>query len=333
MKDLRLSLLVGLILLCISIASASGVGLKPPEYPRGTVPIVEPEYFGLSRFFSDSTIFESPFTRFKRTVSFDSLSGDVQIRELLYDKDYRLPVGIPLDYYVKKRLEAQHLKLLREKVLKSISQEKETGPGGIELNIPVRIRSKAFKRIFGGDRVGLHVTGNISFELAGRSEKREGSAVSSLEQKGTFSPRFKQTQQFQVEGKVGDKVSVKVEQNSEATFDLENTLKLTYTGDEDEIIQSIEAGNVSLSLPSTNYVSASQKHQGLFGLKTRMQIGNLSFTGVASLQRGEKSKITKTGKADENEISIKDYEYVRDRFFFVDSIYQANFEKVITRKP
>ena len=36
--------------------------------------------------------------------------------------------------------------------------------------------------------------------------------------------------------------------------------------DVDEIVQRIEAGNVALSLPSTNYVSTSANHQGLFGL-------------------------------------------------------------------
>ncbi|MEJ2635512.1 MAG: cell surface protein SprA [Calditrichia bacterium] len=302
------------------------MGLKAPENPPGVVPIFEPDYPGLSHFFADSTLLDSRFSQFRRTVKLDSTQKIIQIREQLYGKDYKLPVDMSLDYYVKKKLNYDNLNLRRKTALKNLSAQQATSSSGIELNIPVRIRSKAFQRIFGGDRVGLRVTGNISFELAGRSESREGSAVSSYEQRGNFSPRFKQTQQFQVEGRVGDKVSVKVDQNSEATFDFENTLRLTYTGDEDEIVQKIEAGNVSLSLPSTNYVSTSSKHQGLFGLKTEMKLGNLSFVGIASLQRGEKQKITKTGNAAENTYPIKDYDYVNNRFFFVDDIYRENFE-------
>ncbi len=319
---LTLWLVIGLI----GISAASGVGFHPPEQPPGTVPLFEKQYPGLSHFFVDSTIFQSPFSRFKRTVRLDSSQTRIEIRELLYDRDYRLPAMVDLEYYVRQRLAFDNRVNFIKTVLKNLQVRQTGGGGGIELNIPVRIKSKAFKRIFGGDKVGLTVTGNISFELAGRTENREGSAVTSFEQRNNFSPRFKQTQQFQVEGRVGDKVSVKVDQNSEATFDLENTLRLTYTGDEDEIIQSIEAGNVNLSLPSTNYVSTSSKHQGLFGLKTRMQLGNLSFVGIASLERGQKQKITKTGKSEENVFRLKDTEYVRNRFFFVDEIYADHFE-------
>jgi hypothetical protein len=319
---LHLLLIMGFGIIPVSTAYAQG--LKPPSQPEGVVPLFEPDLPGLSQYYADSTLLQLQYSKYKRLVTLDSSQTKIQIRELLNDRDYYLPIALDLDLYSQDKIENDNKKNWRNTVLKNLGKEEAGGAGGIELNIPVKIKSKAFKRIFGGDRVGLRVTGNISFELAGRAEKRSGSAVSSYEQRGNFSPRFKQTQQFQVEGKVGDKVSVKVDQNSEATFDFENTLRLTYTGDEDEIIQSIEAGNVSLTLPSTNYVSASSKSQGLFGLKTAMQFGNLSFTGIASLQRGEKQKLTKTGGASENTFRIKDYDYVRNRFFFISDVY-ANY--------
>ncbi len=326
-KNIRAHLWLIVLTFLVTGTFAGDLGLRPPEQPPGVVSLFKPTYPGLSRFFHDSTLFESTFRHSRRVVELDTATLHIQIRELLFDRDYLLPISMDLEYYVHKKLEHDNQENLRKVILKGLNVTERSTSSGIELNIPVKIKSKAFKRIFGGDRVGLRVTGNISFELAGRAEKRSGSAVSRFEQKGNFSPRFKQTQQFQVEGRVGDKVSVKVDQNSEATFDLENTLRLTYTGDEDEIIQKIEAGNVSLSLPSTNYVSATTKHKGLFGLKTEMQLGNLSFTGIASLQRGEKQKITQTGQAAKHSVRVRDIDYVRNRFFFVDDIYQENFEK------
>lgn len=274
----------------------------------------------------DSTLLKSNFSRFSRQYEIDSTRQYIFISEKLYDFDYRLPIGMRLAYYATQRIQHDNREKWRETIVRNLGRIGDKGARGIELNIPVRIRNKTFRRIFGGDRVGLRVTGNISFELAGRSEDRSGSAVSSYEESGNFSPKFKQTQQFRVEGKVGDKVSVSVDQNSEATFDFENTLKLVYDGDEDEIVQKIEAGNVALSLPSTNYVSTSANHQGLFGLKSQLRVGNLSFTGIASLQRGESQKITKTGGASENTFRIKDIDYTNNRFFFVDSVYLENFE-------
>ncbi len=308
-----------------SLASLQAQGLKPPSTIPGVVPLLEQNYSGLQQFFVDSTLFRIKFTRFRREAYLDSTHHSIIFEEKLFDRYYRLPIKVDLAYYVKERLAFDDLKYWHESVKRQHQFRREQG-GGIQLNIPVKIKSKTFKRIFGGDRVGLRVSGNISFELAGRTESREGSAISSFDQRNNFSPKFKQTQQFRVEGRVGDKVTVSVDQNSEATFDFENTLKLTYDGDEDEIVQKIEAGNVALSLPSTNFVSTSSNHQGLFGIKTEMQVGKFKFTGVASLERGENESITISGSSRENSFRIKDIDFIDNRFFFVDDYYQKNFE-------
>ncbi len=219
LKNTPLRLLLGLGLIFVFNPSTWAMGLKPSNQPKGVVYLFEREHLGLSQFFYDSTLLKIQYTQFRRQIRLDTTQTRIEIRELLYNKDYRLPLVVDLDFYIRSRLEFDNSQTWKKIALKNVGKLSQAGASGIELNIPVKIKSKAFKRIFGGDRVGLRVTGNISFELAGRSESREGSAVSSYQQRGNFSPRFKQTQQFQVEGKVGDKVSVKVDQNSEATFD------------------------------------------------------------------------------------------------------------------
>lgn len=316
-----------LILVAATNTPGRAQGLQPPDQPAGVAEIAEKQAFGWQYYQSDSLLFYPSLTIIKREVAFDSTRQYVSVSEKLNDKSFRLPVRMSVEEYVEREMRGRRRNQWRQSVVSSFQQRDiAQGGTGIELNIPLKIKNSAFKRIFGGDRVGLRVSGNISFELAGRTESREGSAVSSIEQRGRFSPKFKQTQQFRVEGRVGDKVTVSVDQNSEATFDFENTLKLTYEGDEDEIVQRIEAGNVGLSLPSTEFVSTSANHQGLFGIKTQMQVGNLSFTGIASLERGENQSLSISGSSRENKFRIRDYEYVKNRFFFIDDIYQAVFE-------
>jgi cell surface protein SprA len=47
-------------------------------------------------------------------------------------------------------------------------------------------------------------------------------------------------------GKVGDKVNLNLNYNTDATFDFDaQNMKLKYDGKEDEIIKLVEAGNVS----------------------------------------------------------------------------------------
>jgi hypothetical protein len=59
-------------------------------------------------------------------------------------------------------------------------------------------------------------------------------------------------------------------------------VKLDYTGHEDEIIQKLEAGNVSLPLQG----QLIQGSQSLFGLKTELRFGRLTATAIFSQEKG-----------------------------------------------
>jgi len=263
----------------------------------------------------------------------DSTANYISVREVIDKSDIKLPAVVDLDTYIKMRLAFDLQEIWRKSIVAKFGQQSESGFGAIKLDIPLNIKSKTFTRIFGSDRIGLRVTGNISFDLSGRSEKRSGSAISALENQNTFSPRFKQTQQFTVEGKIGEKVTVSVEQNSEATVDIENTLKLRYDGDEDEIVQSIEAGNISLSLPATKYVIFGGSNKGLFGLKANLQIGNLYVTTIASLEKGQQQELSISGSAKESSTTIRDYEFIKNRYFFIDKPYHDHFEDGLKDDP
>jgi len=315
-----------IILVSVSpVAMLAQIGLQVPA-PPFTVELFKPEQKGLAAYITDTTRVDIKPPHFKRVVTLDSTGKVISASETIDDTEFISPVVIDLDTYLRLRLAFDRRKLFREIVNVTEQQEAESKSGALELEIPVRIKNETFTRIFGSDRVRLRVTGNISFDLSGRSEERSGSAVSAVQDQGTFSPRFNQTQQFTIEGKIGEKVTVSVEQNSEATFDFENTLKLRYDGDEDEIIQSIEAGNIGLSLPSTKYVIFGASNKGLFGLKTQMKVGNFHLSGIASLEKGEQKKLTISGSAKESQTKIHDYDFIRNRYFFIDDFYLDNYE-------
>ena len=308
------------------------IGIKIPTPPR-VVELFEAPPTGLQRIPVDSTLFNVKSKKYKRSVKMDSTARFISIRETLDNTDFFLPAVVDLETYIRLRLDYETRQLWQQIVLQNFKKQEERSSGAITLDIPFRIKSKTFTRIFGSDRIGLRVTGNISFDLSGRTEKRSGAAISALETQNTFSPRFKQTQQFTVEGHIGDKVTVSVEQNSEAVTDIENTLKLRYKGDEDEIIQSIEAGNIGLSLPSTRYVMFGGSNKGLFGLKTTMQLGNLHFTGIASLEKGQQRELTISGSATESKHKIRDIDFIKNRYFFIDMAYHDWYENGLIDNP
>lgn len=261
-----------------------------------------------------------------RKVEIDSSGEKISIREDYFSVPAHIPVTYSLDNYTDYSLR-QNMKILwQDYKVKDITGERieKKGTGGLEIAIPVKIRSRAFQTIFGGDQVSLSVTGQINIKGGFRHEKR--SQVKTAYNRGSdYNFKMEQTQQFKVQGNVGDKVTVSVDQDSERPFDFENTVKLNYTGYDDEIIQSIQAGNISLSLPATRFVSFSAQNSGLFGIKAQAQIGNFELTTIASQEKGENKTLTISGGAEEGETTIKDYNYMRGVYFFLDHTYRSNY--------
>ena len=305
--------------------------IKLPQPPR-TVDLFEEKLFGLEAYTVDSTFFAKKPGNYKRTVTLDSSGTYITIQETMDDVEYFFPAVIDLDHYIEQRLKFNERQMIKQIFSDAIKNQKVADFGAIELDIPFRIKSEAFTRIFGSDRITLRVTGNITFDLSGRTENRSGSKLTARQSQNSFSPRFNQTQQFTVEGKIGEKVTVSVQQNSEAVTDIDNTLKLRYDGDEDEIIEKIEAGNISLSLPSTKYVIFGGQNKGLFGLKAQMRVGNLHLTTIASIEKGEQRELNISGNSSASTSRVKDTDFIKDRYYFIDNSFRETWESGYTEK-
>ena len=106
---------------------------------------------------------------------------------------------------------------------------------------------KAFDKIFGGNAVDIRPQGSSEL-IFGLKQNRIDNPSLPEEQRKTTSFDFQEKIQMNVIGKIGDKLKLTTNFNTESTFDFENQMKLEYTGDEDEILKKIELGNVSLPL-------------------------------------------------------------------------------------
>ncbi len=325
----RIHILLSLSLLIAVPYARAQTGLRMPPPPQ-MVQLFDDQAAANGHSALSSVFFTKKPLLFKRYEKLDSTDTYLTISEKIADTEFKLPLVVDLETYVRLRSEYNWRHMLLESARENLFNQKEDDFGAFQLDIPFRIKSETFTRIFGSDKISLRVTGNITFDLSGRTEDRSGSAINARENQSTFSPRFSQTQQFTVEGRIGEKVTVSVQQNSEAVTDIENTLKLRYDGDEDEIVQKIEAGNVSLSLPSTKYVIFGGSNQGLFGLKSQMQLGNLKMTSIASLEKGQQQELKISGNSSSSTTIIKDIDYIQNRYFFIDRFYRDVFEDEFT---
>ena len=313
-----------LSLLTIGVSSAE-IGMQSPSMPENRFAFPDTTG-GLSLSSYDSpNLFKRKSSYIKYEFKIDSVRTRIIGKCNIFYHYFARDIVYNLEEYKKNRYEKDVRAAFRSAVKKVIFATSTTsGDGALKIEIPWRVRSKTFRKIFGGDRVGLRVSGNITINGGLRRQKSDQNYTTQNDQ-ANYSFRIDQTQRFTIEGKVGDKVSVKVDQDSERMFDFENAIKLEYTGEEDEIIQKIEAGNVGLSLTGTQLASFSSTHKGLFGLKTESRLGPLKVTTIASVEKGQKNKRSLTGGAEETTNTIQSKNYIKNKYFFIDVVYRNNY--------
>ncbi|MDD5528865.1 MAG: hypothetical protein PHX21_02415 [bacterium] len=217
--------------------------------------------------------------------------------------------------------------------------QKSRGTGLIkDIDLPINFPKPIAGIIGQGGK--LDVSGSQRVELGGNKSKNFDLKPNEQTHESWF-PNLTMKQHLTVDlkGTIGEKVNVYINHDSEREFELDNTIKLEYKGDEDEIIQSINAGNTELSLPGVLLIGGSTPHKGLFGIKSQAKIGPLSLTTIASREATENQSTTWSGGGKTTqEIKIEDVDFVKARFFallppkYVKSltdrhdIYSGNFD-------
>ena len=190
------------------------------------------------------------------------------------------------------------------------------------------IPGKSFDRVFGGNAVDIRPQGSAELIFGLKINRVENPSLSE-EQRKTVSFDFQEKIQMNVVGKIGEKLKVTANFNTETTFDFENQMKVEYTGYEDEIIKKIEIGNVSLPLNGTLITGS----QSLFGFKTQMQFGRLTLTGILSQQKSTKSEIEVSGGAQTSEFDVYADQYEANKHYFLAHYFKDNYDKALENLP
>jgi len=141
---------------------------------------------------------------------------------------------------------------------------------------------------------------------------------------------FDEKIQASVQGKVGTKLNFNLTYNTEASFAFDQqNLKLNYKGEEDDIIQSIEAGNVTMDLPS----SLIRGSKALFGIKTNLKFGKFRIQALVSQQNSQAQTVSSKGGAQMTKFDIAGDNYDENRHFFLSHFFRDNYEKAMESAP
>jgi cell surface protein SprA len=188
--------------------------------------------------------------------------------------------------------------------------------------------NEALGQVFGSDIVEIRPQGMAEIRFGGRYQFVENPGIPVRNQK-TFAFDFGQRIQMNVKGKIGDRLELGVNYDTEASFAFDNQMKLDFEGEEDDIIKRLEMGNINMPLNSSLITGA----QSLFGLKGQFQFGNTMVTTVFSEQRSQSQSINVQGGGTTTEFMIQGDQYEANRHYFLAQFFREHYEEYLENLP
>ena len=185
------------------------------------------------------------------------------------------------------------------------------------------------EKIFGPGGVRIKTQGTAELKLGATLKNIDNPSLPERNRK-TKSVDFDEKINLNVNGKVGDKVNMNLNYNTDATFDFDTkNLKLRYEGKEDEIIKLVEAGNVTF--PSNN--SLVKGASSLFGIRTDMQFGKLKLQTVLSQKNSTTKSVSSKGGTQLTPFEIDVANYEENRHFFLAKYFREHYDAAMQQLP
>ncbi len=260
-------------------------------------------------------------------VTFDKKLNKYIVVEKLGNFKVGVPIYMSPAAYQSYRLKKDIREYFKEK---NDALSKKKGAKSAQRNLLPKyyVNSKFFESIFGGNSVEVIPSGSLNIKLGGIYQNVENPQLSE-NNRSSFTFDFDQQISASIIAKVGKRLKVTADYDTQATFDFQNLIKLEYTPTEDDIIRKIEAGNVSMPIKN----SLINGSQSLFGVKTELQFGKTSVTAVFSQQNSESKTITAEAGSSIESFELRATDYDDDRHFFLAQYFRENYKNSLKNYP
>lgn len=328
---------VSLVAVYFSVAQTTGEKFPapppaafPPASPADSSSLVLPVGTTVSRSYEDLMRDEMAYdlsspSNIKTTADYDPATGCYIVRTRVGDIDIATPFMLTAEQYNNWQFRRSMQQYYKERNMALIT-DKEKEPFNIfDMNFALG----PLEKIFGPGGVSLKTQGTVQIKTGIKSNKTDNPSLSLSARRRTYFD-FEQKIQATIAAGVGDRMKFNMTYNTDATFDFDNkNLKLAYEGKEDDIVKSIEAGNVSMTTGS----SLIRGSTALFGLKTKLQFGKLTATALVSQQNSESKSVNSKGGAQTTKFSVNADQYEANRHFFLAHFFRDNYDRFASRLP
>ncbi len=264
-------------------------------------------------------------TNIVTTAEYDADTRCYIVRTRVGDYDIATPFMLTPEQYNNWQFRRSMQEYYRERNLAQVT-DKEKEPFNI---LDMNFALGPLEKIFGPGGVQLKTQGSVQVAMGIKSNKTDNPALPLSSRRKTYFD-FDQKVQATINASVGDRMKFNMTYNTDATFDFDSkNIKLAYEGKEDDIVKSIEAGNVSMTTGS----SLIKGSTALFGIKTKLQFGKLTTTMLVSQQNSESKSVNSRGGVQTTKFSISADQYDQNRHFFLGHFFRDNYDRFASKLP
>ncbi|MEJ7625332.1 MAG: cell surface protein SprA [Ferruginibacter sp.] len=257
------------------------------------------------------------------SVVYDAANRRYIVFEKIGTKYYRVPISYTFDeFWQMRNRQAENDYFQQRANTTSILNR------GRFLKPKLSLSDNLFNRLFGNGKIEITPQGNVDLTAGYQGQKIDNPTLPERARKNGGLD-FDMNAQLNVNANIGDKLKFPINYNTLANFDVENQLKLDYTGKDDEILKRFEAGNVSFPSRGSLIPGAQQ----LFGIKTQLQFGKLYVTTVLANQKSQRQVVNLEGGSASQPFEIKADEYEENRHFLLGQYFRDNYNILMQKLP
>lgn len=265
-------------------------------------------------------------TLIKRDIEYDPKTRQYYIIEKIGSKYYRVPTALSYEEFWRLESRKAETDYFKKRAAALTALNLKSG------RPKMQIYNKLFDRIFGttgnGLKVDIRPSGEVNIMAGYQGQNIKNPTLPErARQNGGFD--FDMNAKLNVNANIGEKLKFPINYNTLSNLGFDNQLKLDYKGMDDEIIKSLEAGNISFQSRSTLMPSA----QNLFGVKTQLQFGKLFVTAALANQRSTRQSVGLQGGTSTQNFQKKLDDYEENRHFLLAQYFRDNFNKTMANLP
>lgn len=261
----------------------------------------------------------------KQEVEYDDSTNTYRIGSKIGDSYLSTPIVMTPDEYQQWSERRERERFFRKKDAENVANEGKEKFDFADMKFNIGPAEK----IFGPGGVRIKTQGTAELKLGANFKNVENPSLPERNRK-TRAVDFDEKININVTGKVGDKVNMSLNYNTDATFDFDSkNLKLRYEGKEDEIVKLVEAGNITF--PSNN--SLIQGASSLFGVRTDLQFGKLKLQTVLSQKNSTSKSVSSKGGTQTTPFELNVANYEENRHFFLAQYFREHYDAAMQRLP